>query len=243
MTRGGRHFFANVLRLFRRTPLHPQWLLGSSRAISRWVNESAQGRVLDIGCANRWIETVLQPDCEYVGFDYPATGAELYGARPDVFGDASSLPFADDCFDTVVMLEVLEHVREPRAALCEIARVLRPGGKVLLSMPFLYPIHDAPHDYQRFTAHGLEREIDAAGLRIDQLRPSLGSAQTAALIFCLAMGGMASESIRRRHPAILLLPLVVLAVPIVNVLGWLAGHLWPSWRALGAGYRIDASRQ
>lgn len=95
----------SALRLLRRTPLHPQWLLGDMRDAGRWVRESASGRVLDIGCADRWIEPFLAPDCEYVGLDYPVTGRDLYGARPDVFGDASRLPFPDACFDTVLCLK------------------------------------------------------------------------------------------------------------------------------------------
>lgn len=137
---------------------------------------------------------------------------------------------------------MLEHLREPGKALREIARVMRPQGGVLLSMPFLYPIHDAPHDYQRYTAHGLEREMRAAGLRIDFLQPALGSAETAGLIACLAMAGMALEAIRCRRPSMVLMPFVAAAIPIVNLIAWTGGRLLPSWSALGAGYRVGASR-
>ena len=242
MIRNVRNLLVTVLRLLRHTPLHPQWLLGNAHDTAQWVRKSAFGRVLDIGCADRWIQPLLQPDCQYVGLDYPATGGDLYGARPDVFGDASHLPFPDACFDTVVMLEVLEHLREPQNALREIARVVRPQGCVLLSMPFLYPIHDAPHDYQRYTANGLEREMEIAGLRINHFQPTLGSAESAGLIACLALGGMALESIRHRHPSMILLPLIAGLVPAVNLFAWLGGRLLPSWSALVAGYRIGASR-
>ncbi len=208
----------------------------------RWVRESARGRVLDIGCADRWIRGALLPDCQYVGLDYPTTGGGLYGACPDVFGDAARLPFPDACFDTVIMLEVLEHLREPHQALSEIARVVRPKGQVLLSMPFLYPIHDAPHDYQRYTAHGLQREIELSGLKLSKLEPSLGSSETAGLIACLALGGMAVESLQRRHFSVVFIPLILIAIPLINLLARLGGLLMPSWSALGAGYRIGALR-
>ena len=73
----------------------------------------------------------------------------------DVQADAHALPFADAAFDNVVAIETFEHLREPRRAVAEIARVLKPGGRVLLSTRFCYPIHDAPHDYFRFTRFGL----------------------------------------------------------------------------------------
>lgn len=230
------------VRVLRRTPLHPQWLLGSSGKTKRWVRKVARGRVVDIGCADRWVEKCLPPSCNYIGIDFPATGKLMYGARPDIFADAARLPLSDASADTIIILEVVEHLRHPREAMQEIARVLSPRGRLLLSMPFLYPIHDAPHDFQRYTEYGLAREIEAAGLRVESATPNLGSAHTAGLIGCLALGGMAVEAIRRRSPTIILIPLVVAAIPIINALAWLGGKLLPSWSAVTAGYSVVASK-
>lgn len=231
-----------IARYLRRTPLHPQWLLGSSRSTSDWVAHSAAGRVLDIGCADRWIERQLPRGSEYIGLDYLATGKHMYGSRPDVFADASSLPLAGESVDTVVIFEVMEHLRKPREALQEITRVLRPQGRLLLTMPFLYPVHDAPHDYQRLTIHGLARDVEAAGLRVDALLPALGSAETAGLICCLALGGMSLRAVERRSLSVLLLPLMIVAISVVNVIAWLGGRLLPSWDAITAGYQLMASK-
>ena len=230
-----------IANYLRRTPLHPQWLLGSNERTARWVVQSARGRILDIGCADRWIERRLPHGSDYIGLDYLATGKYMYGARPDLFADASQLPLADASVDTVVILEVMEHLRRPREALQEIARVLRPQGCLLLTMPFLYPVHDAPHDYQRLTLHGLVRDVEAAGLRVDALTPALGSAETAGLIACLAVGGMALVAIQRRSVALVLVPLALAAIPVINVFAWLGARLLPSWDALTAGYRLAAT--
>lgn len=233
---------AVAAKLLRHTPFHPQWLLGSSRDTAKWVASYSSGRVLDIGCADRWVQPHLPDGCQYIGLDYPVTGEQLYGAHPDVFADASRLPFQDESIDTIVMLEVLEHLRQPREALLETARVLRRRGRVLLSMPFLYPIHDAPHDYQRYTAHGLKRELDYVGLSIDNMRPVMGSAESAGLIACLAMGGMALESVKRRRPGVILVPFILAAIPVVNLTARLAGLLLPSWPALSSGYQITVRK-
>ena len=74
----------------------------------------------------------------------------------DVHADAHALPFADASFDNVVAIETLEHLRDPQRAIREITRVLRAGGRVLVTTRFCYPVHDAPHDYFRFTRFGLE---------------------------------------------------------------------------------------
>lgn len=227
----------------RRTPLHPQWLLGNSGATIDWVGANAYGKVLDIGCADRWIQLYLPKGCDYIALDYPPTGGEMYGARPDVFGDAAKLPFADACIDTILLLEVMEHLRHPAQALSEIARVLKPGGQLLLTIPFLYPVHDAPHDYQRYTCYGLAREIEAAGLEPGVVEPSLGTAESGALVFALALGGMASEAVARRSLALLLLPVLALMILCTNLSSWLLGRVMPHWPALTAGYRVRVVRQ
>jgi SAM-dependent methyltransferase len=224
------------------TPLHPQWLLRGPAAIVPVLTSTARGTVLDIGCADRRMECLLPPGCDYLALDFPATGRLLYGARPDVFADASRLPMVDACVDTVLILDVVEHLRFPREALREILRVLRPGGRVLLSVPFLYPIHDAPHDYQRYTTHGLARELEAAGLEVADIRPTLGTSATAGLIVCLALAGIAVTAIERRSPAAALLPLLIGAIPVVNVVAWLGERLLPSWDAMTAGYQVVARK-
>ena len=231
-----------IVRFLRRTPLHPQWLLGNNKRVVRWLAQSATGRVLDIGCADRWVEPRLSSGCEYIGLDYPVTGQQMYGSRPDILADASAMPLADESIDTVIILEVMEHLRRPHEALQEIARILRPQGTLLLSMPFLYPVHDAPHDYQRLTIHGLARDAEAVGLRIDSLSPNLGSAETAGLIASLALGGMSLRAIRQRSPGALLVPLLLITIPIVNMLAWVLGRLLPAWGAITAGYQLTATR-
>jgi SAM-dependent methyltransferase len=77
------------------------------------------------------------------------------GPGVQVVGDALALGFRDDTFDVVLCTEMLEHVPEPQRAIDEMRRVLKPGGTLLLTTRFLFPIHDAPHDYFRYTKYGL----------------------------------------------------------------------------------------
>ena len=71
--------------------------------------------------------------------------------RPDVQGDAARLPLADGRFDVVICAELLEHVPDVMAVLREAHRVLKPGGRLLLSAPFLHQIHGDPQDFARYT--------------------------------------------------------------------------------------------
>jgi ubiquinone/menaquinone biosynthesis C-methylase UbiE len=73
----------------------------------------------------------------------------------DVVGDAHKLPFKDNEFDNVLCTEVLEHLHTPVVAIAEMARVLKDGGTIILTTRFMFPIHDAPGDYFRYTKYGL----------------------------------------------------------------------------------------
>jgi SAM-dependent methyltransferase len=81
------------------------------------------------------------------------------GEGVNLRGDAHVLPFSDASLDAVIMQAVLEHLAEPRAALAEAWRVLRPGGVLYVEMPFLQGFHADPHDYQRYTLQGLRRRL------------------------------------------------------------------------------------
>lgn len=89
-----------------------------------------------------------------------AIDAEDYtglGARADL----AALPFACSSVDGILCESVLEHVREARQALAEMARVLKPGGELFLAVPFLWPFHSSPHDYWRWTERGLCEDLHA----------------------------------------------------------------------------------
>jgi SAM-dependent methyltransferase len=175
-----------------------------------------------------------------VALDYPSTGRDLYGARPDVFGDAGRLPFAGGAFDGIVCLEVLEHVSDPDAALAEIARVLKRGGRALVSMPFLYPVHDAPHDYQRWTNHGWARSAARAGLEIVTIAPIGSAVRTAGLLACLAIAGPLQRATLIKQ--LLLAPVVLLCVPVINLAAVIAERLWPRWDAMPVGLELELRR-
>jgi SAM-dependent methyltransferase len=195
---------------------------------------------LDIGAADRWIEPLLPEAVGYVALDYPPTGQALYGAKPHVFGDAAQLPFGNGCFDAAVCLEVLEHVAHPEQVSTEIARVLKAGGRAWVTMPFLYPLHDAPFDFQRYTEYGLRRDMRRAGLDVVSLRKSGHAIRTAGLLACLAIAGGAYT--RSGWSRWMFLPLASVGVLLVNLVAWLASLVWPDWRPMGMGYELEVRK-
>jgi SAM-dependent methyltransferase len=132
-------------------------------AMAPMIRRYARGSVLDAG-AGRLTHRPAVLQCPavrgYSSIDYAPSHPDL-AARADL---VQGLPFADDAFDCVLCSQVLEHVAEPRSALAEIARVVVPGGTVLLSVPHLSFVHGAPQDYYRYTRYGIAHLLRRAGL-------------------------------------------------------------------------------
>jgi len=189
----------------KRTPLSPYWLEWKllRGAIER-LAPRACGAMLDVGCSERPYADLFAPHVSrYVGLDYPPA---LLDKQPelweildraqgvvDVFGDGRALPFADASFDTVLSTEVLEHVMAPADVVREMARVLKPEGRLLLTVPFVVPLHEMPSDYYRFTPFSLRRMVEGSGLVVEQIEPR-GN-------YAVALGSLGSQFLLRSFGA------------------------------------------
>jgi SAM-dependent methyltransferase len=114
------------------------------------------------------------------------------GPGVQVIGDAQALGIADASVDLVLCTEVLEHLPEPQKAIDEFERVLKPGGTLLLTTRFLFPIHDAPHDYFRYTKYGLKYLVRRFEIR--ELQEETDAVGTLAVL--LQRLGMQAETLR-----------------------------------------------
>jgi SAM-dependent methyltransferase len=121
------------------------------------IDDHADGLVLDAGSGFKSTVYENVVNLEIVG--YPST---------DILGVGEHLPFATGSFDAALSLNVLEHVRDPFRCATELARVVRPGGKLYASAPFLQPYHGYPHHYYNMTASGLEN-LFASAFTVEQL--------------------------------------------------------------------------
>lgn len=126
-------------------------------------------RVLDVGAGDAPYAELFA-HAEYVGLDWEHSVHD--GARSAAIqSSADALPVDDASVDAVLLTQVLEHVRRPAGVLSEIARVLRPGGSLYATVPLVWELHEEPHDYWRFTVHGLRALLEDAGLEEVSIEP------------------------------------------------------------------------
>lgn len=128
-------------------------------------------RLVDVGCGDSPYRSMVRHR-RYVGIDRSpsAPPGEI------VVADAASLPLRDAMSDGVLCTEVIEHVADERVLLAELARVAAPGGRLVLSSPFVHGLHEQPYDFRRLTSIGLVTLLDEAGWVLDEIRPIGGPA-------------------------------------------------------------------
>jgi SAM-dependent methyltransferase len=126
--------------------------------------------MLDLGAGSKPYAPLYEPyftACTALDVGHSPHGIDSV----DVVASADEMPFADGRFDCVIATEVLEHCEDPAAVLRETARVLRPGGKALVTTPFMLGLHEEPHDYYRYTPYALRSLAEQAGLRVESIEP------------------------------------------------------------------------
>ena len=133
----------------------------------------AGARVLDAGAGEGPYRRYFAGQ-RYTGVDLAVGDAAWDYSRLDAIADLTSLPFGDGVFDAALLLVTIEHLRKPGRALAEIGRTLAPGGRLLIAAPHEWEVHQAPHDYFRFTRHGLEYLLEASGFTVCAMRPAGG---------------------------------------------------------------------
>ncbi len=134
----------------KRTPLR---FLYEGRIVG-FLKSLRNKRVLEVGGATNSLKEHCEASNVFVRTDIQA------GLGVDRVEDVTRMSFGDASFDVVLLSNVLEHVFEHRKAVDECYRVLSPGGTLVLVVPFLYPLHDVPGDYWRFTEFTLERLLE-----------------------------------------------------------------------------------
>ncbi len=148
-------------RVLRRHILHFEAAIED--ALAAFARELPDGaRVLDAGAGEMRHARHFGRQ-RYIGVDLAVGDAAWDYGKLDAIADLAALPFSDGCFGACINIVTLEHVRDPLAALREMERTLAPGGRALVIVPHEWEVHQSPHDFFRYTRHGMEHLLGAAG--------------------------------------------------------------------------------
>lgn len=153
-------------------PWHFQW--NALKDLNRDLGEllpALRGRVLDLGCGLQPYRRLFTAADTYTGCDIAALPCVDVVIRP-----GEKLPFADGAFDVVFSTQVFEHVANLGETVAEIRRVLAPGGTLLVSVPFIFQVHGAPHDYRRLSEFGVAQVLEGFELTEVRREGAIGSA-------------------------------------------------------------------
>ena len=180
--------------------------------IAKFYSESlpkfARGKLIDLGCGKVPLYEVYK---DFVNDITCVDWANSMHNNPhlDLVQDLNNrLELPDRCFDTIILSDVLEHIRKPESLLSEMNRILSEEGKLLMNVPFYYWLHEQPFDYFRYTRHALQMMAEDNGFRILELRASGGAIEILADISA---------------KVIIMLPII--GRPIAKFTQWLAWHL------------------
>jgi len=154
--------------------LSANWLIidNNNKIVKRSL-KYIKGVVYDFGCGVRPYEKdILEVANEYIGVDW---GETLHGLKADIVSDLNKvLPIESKMADSIVSFQVMEHLCEPQVMLNEAYRILKNNGYVVLTVPFQWWIHEAPHDYYRYTPHGLKYMFEKSGFVGVKIKPNGG---------------------------------------------------------------------
>jgi len=194
-----------------------------------------RGRILDVGAGESPWKEWLSPQCQYQGID--VSNSDEYGMHADrrdvMYYDGKVMPFPDASFDGAICIEVLEHVQRPDEFIAEIARVLKKGSILLLSVPWSARRHHLPHDYHRFTRERIESLLTENGfddVRIQERGNDVGSIASKLIVLEIRLikSGRTTDGIWTIPLAAIMSPIVVAMV--------LAAHISD---AIGRGSKED----
>ncbi len=140
-------------------------------AVHAFAESLAPGaRVLDAGAGEGQYAHEFARQ-RYCGVDLAVGDSAWNYSHLDAVADLTALPFRDASFDAALHIVTIEHLREPARALEEMARTLAPGAPLLIAAPHEWEVHQAPHDYFRYTRYGLAYLLKRAGFEPVEIRP------------------------------------------------------------------------
>lgn len=209
----------HIEKQFLAMPLRPQTMgfYSMRSAILEVVRRETSffyGEVLDVGCGFMPYRKIIESNPQvknYTGMDLekPTYYANI---EPDLKWDGERIPLDDSSVDCVMATEFLEHYAEPEKILKEMRRVLKPDGKFLATVPFVWNLHEIPYDEYRYTPYSLRRHLANADYKNIRIKPLGGWNRALAQMLGLWLAFSPMRRVKRTILSYLLFPFYVLLI-------------------------------
>lgn len=150
----------------------------SDRALRQTLSSlgaGARGTLVDVGCGAQPYRALFR-DTTYIGIEVPVKSSVGSRKLADVYFDGYRIPMGDHSADLSLCSQVLEHVFDPDRFLADIFRILKPGGQLIITVPFLWDEHEQPYDFSRYSSFGLRHLAAKAGFEVEQAHKTLADA-------------------------------------------------------------------
>jgi SAM-dependent methyltransferase len=204
-------------------------------AISEF-STNIHNHLLDVGCGTKPYRSLFKVK-SYRGLDIDSPVTRELGVADDLY-DGTLFPYQNETFDSALCNQVLEHVFNPDEFLGEINRVLKRGGKLLLTVPFVWDEHEQPYDYARYSSFGLQALLEKNGFKIISHQRL---AADATILFQLTNAYL--FKISRRWPRLVKLLFTGTVMATVNILGVVVGKILPANPDLFLDHVVLAEKQ
>jgi len=197
-----------------------------------------KGKLVDLGCGEALYKSYfLQYADEYIGVDWTKT---LHNSKADIVSNLNEkIELEDDFADTIISLSVMEHLCEPQVFLNEAYRILNNEGYMILQVPWQWWVHEAPHDYFRYTPYGLKYMFDKAGFKDIKIEAQTGFFT----MWLLKINYFSSRFVRGPKPLRWFIKAFLVPFWTINqLLAPLLDKLDKDWEAESQGYYVVARK-
>ena len=220
---------------------HPYYFIrkGLLQKISQYAS-TLQGDLLDFGCGVKPYKSLFTHVNSYTGVDFENEGHSHANEQIEYFYDGKTLPFKDASFDCIFTSEVFEHIFNLEEILEELNRVLKPGGKMLLTCPFVWPEHEKPHDFARYTQFALKHLLQNHGFDAVLIDKS-GNFFT--VVTQLRIAYLHDVLFPKLTIPFLVKSVKFIFVPICNVIGLIGNKIFPTNKDLYLNNIIIAQKK
>ena len=199
-------FFVNFASIF----INPNYF--SRKGLLKYIRKEAphlSGRLLDFGSGRKPWRSLFQVD-EYIGVDIAESGHDHHDSQIDFFYDGHVIPFEDSSFDSVFASDVFEHLFNFDEILNELNRVLKPGGQMLVTIPFAWNEHEVPYDFARYTSFGIRSILEKHGFEVVRLHKTTTGFETV----CQSINTFVIENIFPKNKALRTLLMIIITGPL-----------------------------